>query len=171
MKPDRILLAEIKRCDARDFCESCWFWSAVEAWRPFTRPRQKMPSFRWQNIIRTGMSRIFLFWCSFRKIIMDSIDIVVHVGRDGVVRHMSDIYYKGAECEKLLISHQICFIFAVILVAAWFAQVHLFSFVLYFSQIKNLKPLKAVFQDPLMRTGWIFFTDNNPLFWLRISEF
>ena len=35
-----------------------------------------------------------------RKIIMDSIDIVVHVGRDGVVRHMSDIYYKGAECEN-----------------------------------------------------------------------
>ncbi|MCV5631473.1 conjugal transfer protein TraG, partial [Escherichia coli] len=39
---------------------------------------------------------------------------------------------------------QSVFIFAVMLVAAWFAGSFIF-FVLYFSQIKNLKPLKAVF--------------------------
>ena len=41
---------------------------------------------------------------------------------------------------------QAVFIFAVMLVAAWFAGSFIF-FVLYFSQIKNLKPLKAVFRS------------------------
>ncbi|ENH0304265.1 type IV secretory system conjugative DNA transfer family protein [Escherichia coli] len=41
---------------------------------------------------------------------------------------------------------QSVFIFAVMLVAAWFAGSFIF-FVLYFSQIKNLKPLKAVFRS------------------------
>ncbi len=81
------------------FCESCWFWSQ---WKHDVHSRglgkrchhsdgDKMLSE--QRMSKSSFDVL-------RKIIMDSIDIVVHVGRDGVVRHMSDIYYKGAECEN-----------------------------------------------------------------------
>lgn len=98
MKPDRILLAEIKGGDAR-FCESCWFWSQ---WKHDVHSRGLGKDAIIQMVTKCYQNRECqnLPFDVLRKIIMDSIDIVVHVGRDGVVRHMSDIYYKGAECEN-----------------------------------------------------------------------
>ncbi|WP_252343550.1 DUF5983 family protein, partial [Escherichia coli] len=55
------------------------------------------------HLKRLGLSK------TFRRLVVTlirrygvslSIDIVFHVGRDGVVMDMIDIYYKGAECEN-----------------------------------------------------------------------
>lgn len=81
------------------FCEACWFWSQ---WKHDVHSRGLGKDAIIQMVTKM-LSEQRMSKSSFdvlRKIIMDSIDIVVHVGRDGVVRHMSDIYYKGAECEN-----------------------------------------------------------------------
>lgn len=100
MKPDRILLAEVKGGDAWDFIKvagsghrgsmtSIHAGSAKDAIiQMVTKCYQNMEC---QNLPFDVLN----------KIILDNIDIVVHVGRDGVVRHMSDIYFKGADCEKV----------------------------------------------------------------------
>ena len=71
---------------------------------------------------------------------------------------MSDIYYKGLNVKTFNKSQSVLYSLLCLL-RHGFAGSFIF-FVLYFSQIKNLKPLKAVCSDPLMRTGWIFFTDS-----------
>lgn len=100
MKPDRILLAEVKGGDAWDFIKvagsghrgsmtSIHAGSAKDA-------IIQMVTKCYQNVECQNLPFDVL-----KKIILDNIDIVVHVGRDGVVRHMSDIYFKGAECENV----------------------------------------------------------------------
>ncbi|WP_216647151.1 ATPase, T2SS/T4P/T4SS family, partial [Klebsiella pneumoniae] len=99
MKPDRILLAEIKGGDAWDFVKVAGSGHSGSMTSIHAASAKdaiiQMVTKCYQNRECQNLPFDVL-----RKIIMDSIDIVVHVGRDGVVRHMSDIYYKGAECEN-----------------------------------------------------------------------
>lgn len=98
MKPDRILLAEIRGGEAWDFLKvvgsghtgsmtSIHAGSVAEA-------IEGLVERCYQNNECRNLPYEVL-----RKKVLESIDVIVHVNRDGHTRHMGDIYYRGAKLE------------------------------------------------------------------------
>ncbi|HHQ6539575.1 TPA: P-type DNA transfer ATPase VirB11 [Serratia fonticola] len=98
MKPDRILLAEVRGGEAWDFLKVVG-----------SGHTGSMTSLHAGNVaeaIEGLVERCYqnnecqnLPYDVLRKKVLESIDVIVHVARDGSVRHMGDIYYRGAGLE------------------------------------------------------------------------
>lgn len=94
MKPDRILLAEVKGGDAWDFIKVAGSghggnMTSIHA-KSSKEAITQMITKCYQNTECQNLPYDVL-----KQIIVDSIDIVAHVGREGTVRYMSDIYFRG----------------------------------------------------------------------------
>jgi type IV secretion system protein VirB11 len=99
MKPDRILLAEVRGGEAWDFLKvvgsghsgsmtSIHAGSTAEA-------IEGVVERCYQNTECQNLPYDVL-----KKKVLESIDVIVHVNREGSVRYMSDIYYRSADAAR-----------------------------------------------------------------------